>query len=65
MQTYSLDKIKDHWDDYQAANCWRALRGGKWTIYTKQPDLSDAVSCQMVKVRTVMSFPRYLEVFDA
>ena len=65
IKTFTLADITKAWDGYQSAYCWRTLKGGKWTVYTKEPGLNNAVSCQMVKVRSVMSFPRYLEVFDA
>ena len=65
-QVFTLDQLKERWEDYKEAMAWRVLREGKWKVYTKRPETTDgATRCEMVKIKEHMSFPKYLEVFNA
>jgi len=61
-QTFTIDQIRDRWLEYKNAHGYRVLRGGKWKLYMRKPDLSGgATRCEMVEVSKHMSFPKYLE----
>jgi hypothetical protein len=61
-----MTQIKASWETYQKANCWRVLRGGKWTVSMGKPDTTGgATRVEMVKVKDHLSFPKYLEAVNA
>ena len=63
---YTLPQIKELWEAYQNAKAWRVLREGKWKIYRKSPNIEDGVTkCEMIKLKDKMSFPKFMETFDA
>lgn len=63
---FTMSQIKDLWEGYQGKKAWRVLRNGKWKLYTKNPDTTGgATRAEMVKLKDHMSFPKYLEVFNA
>ena len=64
-QVYTQKQIKEAWETYQGSHCWRYLRaGGKEAIRMTAPDTRQEgiINCRMVMLKTVMSFPKYLEV---
>ena len=65
-EVYTLPQIKERWEDYQKAKAWRVLRGGKWRVYKKAPDTTDgATRAEMIKLKDHISFPKFIEVFNA
>jgi hypothetical protein len=65
-ETYTISQIKDLWNDYQTAKAWRVLRDGKWKVYKKAPDTTDgATSAEMIRIKDHVSFPKFLEVWNA
>jgi hypothetical protein len=67
METvYTKAQIKETWDEYQKAKAWRILREGKWKLYTKSPDTTNgATKATMVNVKDHISFPKYMELYNA
>jgi len=66
FKTFTIDQIREQWGAYKEAYGYRVLREGKWKLYMKAPDLTGGVTkCEMVKIRNHMSFPKYLERFNA
>jgi len=65
METvYSLDQIKEYWEEYQTKKAWRVLRGGKWKVYLKAPNTTDgATKAEMINIKDKVSFPKFLEMF--
>jgi len=59
---YTSDQIKEAWDSYQSMKVLKVLKDGKWKVYK---DISvariDATKAEVVKINTVMSFPKFLE----
>ena len=59
---YTSDQIKEAWDSYQSMKVLKVLKDGKWKVY-KNISVSriDATKAEVVKINTVMSFPKFLE----
>ena len=65
-KVYTLPQIKERWEDYQKAKAWRVLRDGKWKVYLKHPNTTDgATKAEMILLKDKISFPKFLEMFDA
>lgn len=64
-KTYSALEIATAWDEYKTAHVWRALRGGKWTVYFDRPETGEGTTrVEMVKASQAYTFPEYLEVIN-
>lgn len=65
MNVYTTSQIHEAWDSYQKAYCWKYLKpGGRSAMRMTAPDTraENITQCKMVRVRNVLSFPKYLEV---
>ncbi len=65
---YTQPQIEEAWTDYNTEQILRVLKDGKWTAYdeTGNPDLraylqDGATRAELVNLKTVMSFPKYLK----
>jgi len=65
VKKFSLDELRDAWDEYTAKVVYRLLSGGKWTVVDKLPAQFDAVRIDRVKAKEAMDFPEYLERYHA
>jgi len=61
-----MDIIKDAWIEYKKRQVLKVLKDGKWEIrpLSKSTDLS-GTRAEVVKLHTVMSFPKYLEKYGS
>jgi hypothetical protein len=71
---YTQAQIEEAWLEYKTRQTLRVLKDGKWKIYVTDgptnrveslfmtgPQLNDATRAELVKISTVMSFPKYLK----
>ena len=68
IKTYTMVDLVRAWDEYKSRVAWSMkMTNGKSKLVFKAPDFAaeQPVRCDMVRIEAVMSFPRYLEVFDA
>lgn len=64
-KTYTTTDIKALWSDYGTRTVYRVMRAGKWVIEDVLPRQIDAVRVERVKARDAMTFPEFLERYDA
>ncbi len=59
---YTLDQIKEAWALYRSQKVLKVLMGGKWTVFRDlKTKPTDATKAEVVKINTVMGFPKFLE----
>lgn len=62
MTVYTLDQIKDAWQEYRTKKVMKVSYSGKWYIQPLGTGLLDsAVNPQVVTYKDVLSFPKFLE----
>ena len=67
---YTQPQIEEAWKEYNAKTVMRILKGGEWKTYDLGSaangtpgnigSMNGATRSEIVKLRTVMSFPKYL-----
>ena len=64
-KTFTLPEIKKHWDKYSSISGLRILRQGKWVYEFPARNLRhiDGVRAEVVELKQVMSFVKYLEKY--
>ena len=64
MIVYSLNQIKEAWAEYGSRTVLKVLKDGKWKV-TEIPKGGlkniSATKASVVKIKDVMSFPKFLE----
>jgi len=59
---YTQKQVEDTWIDYQQKTVLRVLKDGKWKVYDQDKiDKIDGTRAEIVKLKTVLSFPAYLK----
>lgn len=64
---YNLKDIKILWEKYESKTVLRVMREGKWkTILLKGKGIPriTATQAKVVKLKDIMSFPKYLEQYE-
>jgi hypothetical protein len=65
-KVFTMKQIDAAWIEYKKSVGWRILKDGKWSYVGEAPDLSGGVTrAEMVKTETEMTFPKYLEGYNA
>jgi len=62
---YTKYQIAEAWETYQRSHCWRYTKaGGKSAVRMTAPDpnAEQILQCRMVRLKDVISFPKYLEI---
>jgi len=61
---YPIGYIEKAWDKYQHHRVLRVLKDGKWRIQSLgDSNQIDGVRAEVVKISSVMGFPKYLEKY--
>ena len=61
---YTQPQIEEAWTEYNAKQVLRVLKDGQWKIYDKtliNPNAIGGTRAELVNLKTVMSFPKYLK----
>ena len=65
---YTQPQIEEAWAEYKEKRVTRVLKDGKWTVHdfavnslTLPHYLAGATRSELVKLKTIMSFPKYLK----
>ena len=64
-KSYTLTELKKHWNKFSSISGLRILRGGKWVYEFPARNLRhiDGVRAEVVELKQVMSFVKYLEKY--